>query len=102
METLLWIIYVVGVILTPIVVGATEKNKTFDISDDGLPLLMVSLVWPVAAVLFIGLVVGVGLLVVVVGLLWIPARLWVLLLYVGQGISNRFTPQRMDTDGDRS
>ena len=69
MNTALWIVYGVGVVLFPIVVGMLFKKKRFDVMDDGLPMFFLSFMWPVlvAASAVIG---AVGMVCCALGFLW--------------------------------
>ena len=70
MNILLWTIYGIGVVLTPIVFGMScGKGKRWDIWDDGVPIFFLSFMWPVivAAAAVIG---AIGCVCCALGWLW--------------------------------
>lgn len=71
METMLWIIYWVGVVLFPILVGMQfgkdikwNKLDMYDVFDSFIPIGMLAFVWPIVllVLLAMGVVVLVGIL----------------------------------------
>jgi len=90
METLLLAIYVVGVVLTPVVVGACVRDE-FRTFDDGIPLFMISFFWPAVVVLCMGGVVALSLL-------WIPGWVWKSLMNAGKQLRHMMDEYRENGD----
>ena len=71
MNTLAWTFYWIGVVISPIVIGMMLPNKKdFKVFDDGIPIFILSFMWPFVVALAVVLmsVLGVAALV---GFLWI-------------------------------
>lgn len=73
METMLWIIYWVGVVICPILFGMLfgrkMKNNPFAFGDVYVPLALLSILWPMLVVLLIS--IGVVVLVcIAIGGMW--------------------------------
>ena len=49
----LWIVYGIGVVLFPIIVGFLFKGKKFDVMDDGVPIFFGSLFWPLVILIVV-------------------------------------------------
>ena len=82
-DVVLWTIYIIGVVLTPFIAGATLMGKgrySLSVFDEGIPLFIISLFWPVVIAL---LVVGAAIF----SLLWIPGKLWILLMDAGRRVA---------------
>lgn len=75
----LWIVYGIGVVLCPILVGAMFKGKKFDVVDDGIPMFFLSLAWPIA--LFLVVICWCVMVVC-----FIPGWIWNGLLHIGSEI----------------
>ena len=90
MNTLLWTIYGIGIVLTPIVCGALCKDKPLWTVENGICLFFLSFLWPIVpmSVLFVVALVLVGLPFVVVG--FVLGCLWKVLLLVGSNIPTKF------------
>lgn len=79
----LWIVYGIGVVLFPIIVGFIFRGKKFDVMDDGVPIFFGSLFWPI--VLAIILACGFTMVVCL-----IPGGIWNGLLHLGSEIGFRY------------
>ena len=75
----LWVVYGIGVVLFPILVGAMFKEKKFSVMDDGVPLFFLSLAWPI--VLFL-----IAICLCVMMVCFIPGWVWNGLLHIGSEI----------------
>lgn len=75
----LWIVYGIGVVLFPIIVGFIFKEKKFDVLDDCVPIFFGSLFWPIALVL----ILACWFTMVIC---FIPGWVWKGLLYIGSEI----------------
>ena len=78
MSVAAWVVYGIGIVLFPIVVGMfCGRDHKWDVFDDGIPLSIISIVWPVffaAFLLFMAVVLAlIGLCCVgaVLGYLWL-------------------------------
>lgn len=68
-DFVLVVIYLIGLVVIPIVLGVLFKNKNLDLFDDFIPLAFLTAVWP--AVFALGVVLCVGFaLVGTIGLLY--------------------------------
>lgn len=74
MNILLWTIYGIGVVLTPIVCGMLCGKERWSIEDDCIPMFFLSFLWPVLLALIVGFAI-VATICVVCGTVW-----WFLLM----------------------
>ena len=92
MNALYWTIYFIGVVLFPIAVGmAMGGGKKFNVFDEGIPVFLLSFVWPfVLAILICG-----GVLM---GIFALVGFLWTFLLELGSQLSKTLerSPKKME------
>ena len=73
METLLWTVYLMGVVLCPILFGMLSggkmKNNPFALGDVYVPLMLLSFLWPFLVLLIV--IMGLtAILCLIVGGMW--------------------------------
>lgn len=81
MNTLYWTIYWIGVVLFPIAAGmAMGGGKKFNVFDEGIPVFMMSFVWPFV----LAMLICAG---VVMGTFALAGFLWAFLMELGSKLS---------------